>query len=766
MEYLSHLNETQREAVKNYNGPSLVIAGAGSGKTRVLTYRIAVLLEKQVKAYRILALTFTNKAANEMKHRIGELVDPQSASNIWMGTFHSIFARILRMESDAIGFNSDFTIYDTQDSKNLIKRIIKDLKLDEKEYKPNEVLGRISMAKNNLVTSDVYQHKGTIREADDSIKKPRLYEIYKQYSSRCKKNNVMDFDDLLLYTNILFRDHPDILEKYQKRFEYILVDEYQDTNYAQYLIVKKLSQEHNNICVVGDDAQSIYSFRGAKIENILKFQSDYENCKVFKLEQNYRSTPTIVKAANSVIKKNIHQLEKTAYSVNKDGEKIQIRKTLTDREEAVNVAQEIEYLHNNLDEPYSSIGILYRTNSQSRILEETFRQYNIPNKIYGGLSFYQRKEVKDILAYLKLVVNPKDEESFNRVINYPKRGIGQTTLGKLNEYAKGFETNVWNILTDINEERFAFNQGTKNKLSKFHTLIQKFGEQIGTVSAYDIASTIVMESGIIEDLRSDKSPEGVSRAENAQELLNSIKEFTKIRTKEDRPFLLSNFMEEVSLLTDIEKKDTEDKDFVSLMTVHSAKGLEYKNVFIVGVEENLFPSLKTLQNNQSLEEERRLFYVAVTRAEKRLYISYSKSRMKWGNIEQCRPSRFIDEIDKQYINLPDDYDFKMKTTGGINQNRREGIKAANSKSTYIKKDTNRGLNMTPLSNDSKSNDIKTDIKQIGDLKIGNKVSHQRFGIGEIISFSGEGINSKAEVKFNKFGIKVLLLKFAKLKIIG
>lgn len=617
MDFLHELNDNQREAVLHTEGPALVIAGAGSGKTRVLTYRIAHLLSKGIPAYHILALTFTNKAAREMQKRISQLVGAENASNLWMGTFHSIFSKILRFEADKLGYTSNFTIYDTQDSKNLIKAIVKDLKLDDKVYKPNDVLGRISMAKNNLIVAQAYAQSSRITNADAAARKPMIAEIYKHYQMRCKQSDTMDFDDLLLQTNILFRDFPEVLAKYQQKFRYILVDEYQDTNYSQYLIIKKLSESHHNICVVGDDAQSIYSFRGARIENILNFRNDYPDFKIFKLEQNYRSTTTIVNAANSIISKNKEQIPKRIFSENEEGEKIKVLRALSDKEEGFQVTNEIFKMANYEQEEYSDFAILYRTNAQSRILEEALRKRNIPYKIYGGQSFYQRKEIKDLLAYFRLSVNQNDEEAFKRIINYPRRGIGDTTIDKIREIAQQHRVSMWTVLCNLEKVAGSFNNSSLTKLNNFRLLIEKFAERSQEENAYDVACTIVQSSGITDDLSNDSTPEGVSRKENIQELLNAIKDFSETAYKEGFSDKLATFLEGVALLTDQDTEKPGDDNKVTLMTIHAAKGLEFPNVFITGIEEELFPAQQCASNPQALEEERRLFYVALTRAEKK-----------------------------------------------------------------------------------------------------------------------------------------------------
>jgi len=767
MDYLEGLNQIQRAAVENTEGPTLVIAGAGSGKTRVLTYRIAHLLSKKVIPYKILALTFTNKAAREMKERISNIVDKDLAKGIWMGTFHSTFAKILRFESDAIGYKSNFTIYDSQDSKSLIRTIIKELRLDDKIYKPNDILSRISSAKNNLVTAKAYSSNSNILKADAMNKKPMLADIYTRYEKRCKQADAMDFDDLLLQTNILFRDHPDILAKYQSKFKYLLVDEYQDTNYSQYLIVKKLVEKHKNVCVVGDDAQSIYSFRGAKIENILNFRNDYPGYKLYKLEQNYRSTQTIVEAANSVIRLNTKQIEKNSFSANAMGEKIRILKALTDHEEGHIVSNDISRTKVNKDLMYKDFAILYRTNAQSRIFEESLRRRSIPYKIYGGLSFYQRKEVKDVLAYFRLTINPYDEEALKRVINYPKRGIGLSTIQKINEASFTAETSMWEIISSIREQSHQINTGTCGKLLKFQELIESFDNQQDTLNAYELALKISTESGIIADLNADSSPEGISRQENIQELLNGIQELSQKKLKDEGTNLhLSEFLEEVALLTDQDIEGEESTDRISLMTIHSAKGLEFPHVYIVGMEEELFPSQMTSTSPEDLEEERRLFYVAVTRAESRVSLSFCKSRFKWGKQSSPLPSRFIKEIDEQYI----DYCFtnmpKFDTPSSIPSTNKYEIKEIknkfDSKSKIIKR-KEFSSRIKPRRTDDNIKNFKS--SPACDIQSGMNVEHPRFGKGKVLQLSGTEPEITAIVYFEKIGQKQLLLKFAKLKII-
>lgn len=753
MNFINELNSSQQEAVINTEGPSLVIAGAGSGKTRVLTYRIAQLLSQGVPAYKILALTFTNKAAREMQKRIAELVGQEIAANLWMGTFHSIFSKILRFEAEKLGYTSSYTIYDTQDSKNMIKAIVKDMKLDDKIYKPSTILGRISMAKNNLIVAQSYAQSSRILSEDTAGKRPLLGEIYKQYQQRCKQSDTMDFDDLLLQTNILFRDFPDILAKYQQKFNYILVDEYQDTNYAQYLIVKKLSDRHHNICVVGDDAQSIYSFRGARIENILNFKNDYPEYKLYKLEQNYRSTTTIVDAANCVISKNKEQIPKKTFSQNEEGEKIKVLRALSDKEEGFQVTNEIFRLANYEQQEYSDFAILYRTNAQSRILEEALRKRNIPYKIYGGQSFYQRKEIKDLLAYFRLTVNQNDEEAFKRIINYPRRGIGDSTVDKIREIAGKYHVSLWTVLCNLNKVAGAFNSGTLSKLQKFGSLIERFREQITNENAYDAAVIIARSSGIIDDLSNDETPEGVSRKENIQELLNGIKDFSETAYKEGKDDKLPAFLEGVALLTDQDGDKEGDQNKVTLMTIHASKGLEFSNVFITGLEEELFPAQQCVTTPAALEEERRLFYVALTRAEKRAFMSFATSRYKNGQVVSSRPSRFIGEIDQEFLEgyiamREEPSGFKLKTTTAMSGLHKPAIT----------------LNK-PATIDIPAID-RSKLKPIDSNQVvpGMIIFHPTFGAGKVINLEGLGVQKKAKVVFREGGSRTLLLKFAKLYI--
>ena len=753
MNFINELNSSQQEAVINTEGPSLVIAGAGSGKTRVLTYRIAQLLSQGVPAYKILALTFTNKAAREMQKRIAELVGQEIAANLWMGTFHSIFSKILRFEAEKLGYTSSYTIYDTQDSKNMIKAIVKDMKLDDKIYKPSTILGRISMAKNNLIVAQSYAQSSRILSEDTAGKRPLLGEIYKQYQQRCKQSDTMDFDDLLLQTNILFRDFPDILAKYQQKFNYILVDEYQDTNYAQYLIVKKLSDRHHNICVVGDDAQSIYSFRGARIENILNFKNDYPEYKLYKLEQNYRSTTTIVDAANCVISKNKEQIPKKTFSQNEEGEKIKVLRALSDKEEGFQVTNEIFRLANYEQQEYSDFAILYRTNAQSRILEEALRKRNIPYKIYGGQSFYQRKEIKDLLAYFRLTVNQNDEEAFKRIINYPRRGIGDSTVDKIREIAGKYHVSLWTVLCNLDKVAGAFNSGTLSKIQKFGSLFERFREQIANENAYDAAVIIARSSGIIDDLSNDETPEGVSRKENIQELLNGIKDFSETAYKEGKDDKLPAFLEGVALLTDQDGDKEGDQNKVTLMTIHASKGLEFSNVFITGLEEELFPAQQCVTTPAALEEERRLFYVALTRAEKRAFMSFATSRYKNGQVVSSRPSRFIGEIDQEFLEgyiamREEPSGFKLKTTTAMSGLHKPAIT----------------LNK-PATIDIPAID-RSKLKPIDSNQVvpGMIIFHPTFGAGKVINLEGLGVQKKAKVVFREGGSRTLLLKFAKLYI--
>jgi len=770
--YLEELNSVQREAVEAVEGPALVIAGAGSGKTRVLTFRIAHLLNLGKHPSNILALTFTNKAAREMKDRIGKMVGERTARYLWMGTFHSIFAKILRMESKLINYPSSFSIYDTQDSKNLIKTICKEINLDPNVYKANEVLNRISFAKNNLITASNYANNFQIKESDKNSRKPEIYRIYQIYENRCKTSGAMDFDDLLLKTNILFDQFPDVLEKYQEKFKYILVDEYQDTNFSQYLIIKKLADAHHNLCVVGDDAQSIYAFRGARIENIFNFKKDYPENKVFKLEQNYRSTQNIVNAANSVIDKNKNQIKKNVFSENETGNKILLFEAYTDHEEGHLIASMINdkrYLdHDN----FSDFAILYRTNAQSRILEESLRKRNIPYKIYGGLSFYQRKEIKDLLAYFRLIINPLDDEAFKRIINYPKRGIGNTSLNKLLQFAKEQNLSTWQAAIKLNNSDIGLSKAVIKKIHDFMGLISNFTSMLNTGDAYEIARQIAVNVGILKDLHNDKSPEGISRHENVQELLNGIREFTNTETEEGGTSNLLDYIENVSLLTNEDKSNDSNMDRVVLMTIHSAKGLEFKNVYLSGLEENLFPSKFSTASLFDLEEERRLFYVAITRAEKKLCISYARKRYRWGDVVDCMPSRFIGDINPEFIEMEDPM-LSMKNFKAKNRFDKK-VETENSKhtekpySSFKKSQDKKPVFKSRLKKIDK--DINIDINSTerdgtNGIEAGVMVEHQRFGKGKVLNIEGDFPNIKATIEFNSSGKKQLLLKFAKLKIL-
>ena len=754
-DFLKHLNEAQKEAVKNYQGPSLVIAGAGSGKTRVLTYRISYILKQGVKPWNILALTFTNKAASEMKERIAEMVDEESARKLWMGTFHSIFSRILRLESQATGYSKNYTIYDSVDSKNLVRKIIKELSLDEKVYKPNQVLGRISSAKNNLITSQSYSNNNQVIQQDENSRRPRIADIYRIYSSRCRKADAMDFDDLLLNTNILFRDHPEILKKYQDKFHYILVDEYQDTNFAQYLIVKKLSQKKRNLCVVGDDAQSIYSFRGAKIENILNFQKDFQEARLFKLEQNYRSTQTIVEAANSMIRKNENQIHKNVYSKQDEGDKIEVISSYTDTEEAYNIARSISDKINSEGYDYKDFAILYRTNAQSRNFEEAFRRFNLPYKVYGGISFYQRKEIKDMLAYLRLSINFRDEEALLRIINYPARGIGKTTLGKIQDYSNEHGLAVWDVLNNLEEYRIDINKNTAGKIRKFTDMIKDFSKLAAEKDAYEAALTITEKSGIINDLKNPVTLQEQNKFENVQEILNGIKDFTERYEGEEVP-TLEEYIQNVSLLTNADNEGEEDINKITIMTMHSAKGLEFKNVYLAGIEEGVFPSKMSMNSDKELEEERRLFYVALTRAEEKAILSYANNRYKWGVSNKSHPSRFIYDIDPEYMIFPE-YE-----SGNDGESEPEDLKMNKTFSTGMNPETNR--NLKKVEKRPKGTQPQSEYK--GDLQVGMKVEHDRFGKGKILNIEGGPPNTKATIFFNDHGQKQLLLKYAKLKIIS
>jgi DNA helicase-2/ATP-dependent DNA helicase PcrA len=766
---LKDLNEAQRVAVVNYEGPSMVLAGAGSGKTRVLTYRVAYLVDKGIDPFHILALTFTNKAAREMKERISALVGPE-ARNVWMGTFHSVFSRVLRIDGYRLGYTAQFTIYDSEDSKRTIRNIVKEMDLDPKVYQPGYILHRISAAKTKMISARQYFDDPEIKAADHSSGKPHIGQIFLSYAERLKKSDAMDFDDLLVNMNILLENYPELLLKYQRKFEYILVDEYQDTNYCQYLIIKHLAANNENICVVGDDAQSIYAFRGASIQNILNFRHDYPEHKVFKLEQNYRSTQNIVNAANSVILNNKDQIQKKIWTQNDSGVKLRLIRAKSDTEEGTLVVNSIFELKMNKQLGNDAFAILYRTNAQSRSFEESLRKLNIPYRIYGSVSFYQRKEIKDLLAYFRLTINNKDEDALARVINYPARGIGQTSLEKIILAAGENDTSAWNIIEDPVGFNLNVNSSTRHKLEEFVVLIKSFTTKLKSKNAYDIARSIATSSGILKDLYDDQSPEGVSRFENVEELLNAIREFCDTGRLSPEPGeeappdlppfrTLDEFMQDVALITDADQNDKEGRDHVSLMTIHAAKGLEFPHIFISGLEENLFPSIQSLNNRADLEEERRLFYVAITRGMESVTLSYAENRYRWGDLIPCDPSRFIEEIDGQYIELP------RKAGTFEHKNEFRKMPGADSRETLTRfTDSSRNLKkLSSFSNTSANQQGNND--DLGHLQPGMAVEHERFGKGKVLSVEGEGNNRKATVFFQAVGQKQLLLKFAKLKIL-
>ncbi|MGZ3863823.1 MAG: ATP-dependent helicase [Bacteroidia bacterium] len=797
--FLDELNPVQREAASHTEGPLMIIAGAGSGKTRVLTYRIAHLLEKGVDPFNVLALTFTNKAAREMKNRIGKIINESSAKALWMGTFHSIFARILRFEAEKLGYPKNFTIYDTDDSKSLIKEILKTLNLDDKIYKPSLVLNRISSAKNNLIGYKQYLTNPTIMADDRASQKPMIGQVYEAYQKRLFRSGAMDFDDLLFNTNLLMRDFPDVLVKYQDKFRYILVDEYQDTNFSQYVIVKQLAARHENICVVGDDAQSIYSFRGANIQNILNFEKDYPDVKKLFLEQNYRSTQTIVNAANSVIANNKDQFEKNVWTQNPEGERIKVIRATTDSEEGYKVANNIFNLKMNKQKPNSAFAILYRTNAQSRSMEEALRKLNIPYRIYGGLSFYQRKEIKDLVAYFRLAINPHDDEAMRRVINYPARGIGQATIDKISVLAADNDVSIFTVIENLSEFNPDINAGTSTKLSDFAAMLQNFGNMAAGQDAYEVANHIVKSTGILREINKDKTPEEISRVENVEELLTAVKEFTETeRTVQDEELkeeitsaqaespedlfaagndtkvkTLDEFVRDIALLTDVDKdKEDEDINKVSLMTIHAAKGLEFPYVHIVGMEENLFPSQMVLQSRDELEEERRLFYVAITRAEKQAFLSFAERRFRYGNHVFCEPSRFIDEIDPKYLDFPDKIEEKSERIVDFNPDRGFSDKGSYQKKSggaveHLKpKQASPTMRTNLVAANKAQQSAPVDVEAMKKIAVGTVVQHDKFGNGKVIVLDGSFPNLKATILFDGAGQKQLLLKFAKLKVIG
>ncbi len=787
--FLDELNDSQRAAVEYCDGPSLVIAGAGSGKTRVLTYKIAYLLSRGMKPWNILALTFTNKAANEMKQRIGALVGDDVAKYLYMGTFHSIFSRILRVEAERLGYTNNFTIYDESDSRSLIKTIIKEMQLDDKVYKPASVHSRISMAKNNLLFPDEYAKTRGLIERDVEQKVPAVSAIYSAYCERCKKANAMDFDDLLTNTYRLLVSDSGIRKKYAERFRYILVDEYQDTNSVQQKIVWLLSEENMRVCAVGDDAQSIYAFRGANIDNILDFQKQFAGTRLFKLERNYRSTQRIVQAANSLIRHNERQIPKDVYSCNAEGDKLSVKPAYSDREEAIIVCNEIKRIKRIDKCGYNDFAVLYRTNSQSRSFEEAMRKVSIPYKIYGGLSFYQRKEIKDVIAYFRLIVNPDDEEAFKRIINYPKRGIGDTTVGKIASVASENGVSLWQVICEPSLYGFKPSKATLAKLGAFKELISGFIAKFVTADAYTLGVEVVKLSGISADIYQDRTPENVARQENVEELLGSIQEFVESRKEEGRvdDVRLTDFLQEVSLQTDLESDEGSDGERVSLMTVHSAKGLEFPVVFVVGLEENIFPSSLSMGSKRELEEERRLLYVAITRAERHCILTYAKNRYRYGKVEMGSPSRFLTDIAREFVDVDDAKDIFMKSMSSYSSHG----------SSFSSE--NRWQNSRPVATQFKADPkpreaLHRDVPPVSDtfsprfkrlqaaaaglsasrkqqavsseIKENSVIEHERFGIGTVIRLEGSGENTKATVQFKNAGIKQLLLKFARFKIIG
>ena len=786
--YIEELNRSQCAAVTYNDGPSLVIAGAGSGKTRVLTYKIAYLLENGYNPWNILALTFTNKAAREMKERIARQVGMERARYLWMGTFHSIFSRILRAEAQYIGFTSQFTIYDTADSKSLLRSIIKEMGLNEKTYKPGTVQSRISNAKNHLVTPTGYAANKEAYEGDMAAKMPAIRDIYIRYWERCRQAGAMDFDDLLVYTYILFRDFPDVLARYREQFRYVLVDEYQDTNYAQHSIVLQLTKENQRVCVVGDDAQSIYSFRGADIDNILYFTKIYPDTKVFKLEQNYRSTQTIVCAANSLIEKNERQIRKAVFSKKEKGEAIGVFQAYSDVEEGDIVANKIAELRREHSYGYADFAILYRTNAQSRIFEEALRKRTMPYKIYGGLSFYQRKEIKDVIAYFRLVVNPNDEEAFKRIINYPARGIGDTTVGKIISAATDNGVSLWTALCEPLSYGLNINKGMHTKLQGFRELIKGFITDQADKNAYEIGTDIIRQSGIINDVCQDTSPENLSRKENIEELVNGMNDFCALRQEEGNPnIFLTDFLSEISLLTDQDSDKADDREKITLMTVHSAKGLEFKNVFVVGLEENLFPSGMVGDSPRALEEERRLFYVAITRAEEHCYLSFAKTRFRYGDMKLGNPSRFLRDIDINFLRMPHESGVSRSVDEGAGRFRREieggftrfaspsrtpfGSTSSSEqrerpKAQIIAPSVPRNLKKVSAVGSSGGAQASSSGSALAaGVQAGQMIEHERFGLGEVMKVEGTGDNAKATIHFKNAGDKQLLLRFARFKVI-
>ena len=778
MDLLNDLNDAQRAAVEYIDGPSLVIAGAGSGKTRVLTYKIAYLLSQGMKPWSIMALTFTNKAAREMKERIGKLVGDDLAQHLYMGTFHSIFSRILRAEAEHIGFNNNFTIYDESDSRSLLKAIIKEMGLDDKAYKPAAVHARISMAKNNLVTAEAYDSDPAILEQNKRARMPAIGKIYVAYVQRCRQANAMDFDDLLMLTFQLFRDHEEIRQKYAGRFDYILVDEYQDTNHVQMSIVMQLCKEKMRVCAVGDDSQSIYSFRGANIDNILNYQKQLPGTQLFKLEQNYRSTQTIVEAANSLIHHNRNQIQKEVFSKNDKGEKIQYKPAYSDKEEALIVAKNILRIKRQDDCGYDQFAILYRTNAQSRSFEEEFRKQGIPYRIYGGLSFYQRKEIKDIIAYFRLVANPDDEEAFKRIINYPARGIGATTVMKIADCAHQNQVSFWEVIGNVEHYGLNVNKGTQTKLENFRLLISSFIDRSHTLDVYELGDAIIRESRISEDIMSGKNADDLARQENLEEFLSGMQTFVAGRQEEGRmdEAYLTDYLQDVALLTDADSEGEKDEPRVSLMTIHAAKGLEFATVFVVGLEENIFPSPLAAVSVRELEEERRLLYVAITRAEKHCILTNAKNRFRYGKMEFDNPSRFIDEIDASLIEGGEEapessFGGGRSSFGGYGSSSRYGSDGGYGGRMPWDRDRS-GYRRDYQNAKPVASQFMADPKPAfassaaGSLSEGCRIEHQRFGIGTVLKIEGTGENTKATVEFQNAGTKQLLLKFAKFTILS
>lgn len=795
-EILQQLNESQQQAVVYCDGPSLVIAGAGSGKTRVLTYKIAWLLKQDetIRPWNILALTFTNKAAREMKERIGRLVGEELARYLQMGTFHSVFARILRAEAEAIGFNANFTIYDQSDARSLVKTIIKEMGLDDKVYKPASVADRISMAKNHLLLPQAYAQSAWARD-DASQKRPQVATIYIRYAERCRQANAMDFDDLLVQTWLLFENHEDIRRKYVEKFHFVLVDEYQDTNYAQQAIVYQLTKDRQKVCVVGDDAQSIYSFRGANIDNILNFQSLYKDAKLFKLEQNYRSTQLIVQAANSLIRRNERQIPKNVFSKNEHGEKLQLKPAYSDREEAMIVTQDIKRIRREERRNWSDFAILYRTNAQSRSFEEQMRKDNIPYRIYGGLSFYQRKEIKDVIAYFRLIANPSDEEAFKRIVNYPARGIGDTTVGKIIQTAQAYGVSLWQVIKEPVLFPMDVSKGTMTKIQAFRELIEGWIARVATEDAYTLGHDIIMNSGISKDIYSGRNPEDISRQENLEEFLSGMQDFVESRKEEDMgdEVYLPDFLQEVALLTDLDSDEGDSNDKVTLMTIHSAKGLEFPTVFVVGLEENIFPSPMCTNSMRELEEERRLLYVAITRAEKHCILTCAQNRFRYGRMEYDTPSRFIRDIDPELLDIEGESRGQGRSASqathrqtspydsmGFGSEGPEWMQNPRPVATQFKADP-KPRAVAPRQPEKPVDPFGPNFKRLyqavaprpmasdpsaSDLREGCTIEHQRFGVGTVVRIEGTGENTKLTVDFRNVGTKQLLLKFAKFKIIG